>query len=146
MKVPFELPQIPSQSADATLISATNRTKSYKQRFDQLHDYFTQNFATSLLQNYTEAFKRHEATLEQAIPKEGTCGKTKAHTAHPPSSIDKTTPMLSRHYPLVFFAEQFLGQSLRILAEARSNLIRFDGSSMFDRDWVSVSFIHAQNS
>ena len=52
--------------------------------------------------------------------------------------------MLSRQYPLVFFAEQFIGQSLRVLAEARSNLIRFDGSSMFDRDWVSIFLIHGQ--
>ena len=39
--------------------------------------------------------------------------------------------------PLVFFAEQFLARSLKMLGHARSNLIRFDGSSMFDRNWVS---------
>lgn len=39
--------------------------------------------------------------------------------------------------PLIFFAEQFLSRSLKILGQERSNLIRFDGSSMFDRHWVS---------
>jgi hypothetical protein len=70
--------------------------------------------------------------------KEGKTGKQQqqAHSANTHSLVNNDTLILSRYFPLVFFAEQFLARSLKILAQSRSNLVRFDGSSMFDRNWV----------
>lgn len=85
-----------------------------------------------------EAFKKQQAALDAATPKDGKCGKKSINSATTRSLIENDTFELSRNFPLVFFAEQFLARSLKILAQSRSNLIRFDGSSMFDRNWVKL--------
>jgi hypothetical protein len=89
-----------------------------------------------------EEFKKQQAAIEASTPKDGKCGKKPiAHSATTTHSlIENDTLGLSRLFPLVFFAEQFLARSLKILAQSRSNLIRFDGSSMFDRNWVKFFF------
>ena len=85
-----------------------------------------------------EEFKKHQAAMDAAVPKDGKCGKKPlGHSATITRSMLESDALgLSRVFPLVFFAEQFLARSLKILAQSRSNLIRFDGSSMFDRNWV----------
>ncbi|CAM2697277.1 unnamed protein product [Rotaria socialis] len=120
----------PSPSTETTI-----RTGSYKQRFEQLRDYLTNNSAEPLLQTYMEDFKRQQAAVDAMTFKDTKQGKQPSHSANSHSSLGNDTLGLSRHFPLVFFAEQFLTRSLKILAQARSNLIRFDGSSMFDRNW-----------
>ncbi|CAF2892388.1 unnamed protein product [Rotaria sp. Silwood2] len=117
------------------IISATIRTSSYKQRLDQLREYLTNNSAKPLLQSYMEEFKRQQAALDVVAAKETKHVKQQSHSANTHSLLANDTLGLSRYFPLVFFAEQFLARSLKILAQARSNLIRFDGSSMFDRNW-----------
>jgi exonuclease VII large subunit len=119
-------------------ISATIRTTSYKQRLDQLRDYLITNSAKPLLQSYMEEFKKQQAALDALTTKEGKSGKQQLHSANTHSLREHDTSGLSRYFPLVFFAEQFLARSLKILAQSRSNLIRFDGSSMFDRNWVQT--------
>jgi hypothetical protein len=101
-----------------------------------LHEYFIDNAATPLIRTYTEELKRQQSTLDSTTVNEPKCGKTHASTAHAHLFADANKSIMSNHYPLIFFAEQFLAQSLKILAQARSNLIRFDGSSMYDRNWV----------
>ncbi|CAF3330500.1 unnamed protein product [Rotaria sp. Silwood1] len=120
----------PSSSVEATI-----RTGCYKQRLDQLRDYLINNSAKPLLQSYMEEFKRQQAALDAIAAKEGKHVKQQSLSANIHSSLDNDTSGLSRYFPLVFFAEQFLARSLKILAQARSNLIRFDGASMFDRNW-----------
>jgi hypothetical protein len=90
-----------------------------------------------------EEFKKQQAAIEASTPKDGKCGKKPiAHSAMTTHAvIENDTLGLSRLFPLVFFAEQFLARSLKILAQSRSNLIRFDGSSMFDRNWVKFFFV-----
>lgn len=117
-------------------ISATIRTSSYKQRLDQVRDYLINNSAKPLLQNYMEEFKKQQAAHDTMTSKQGKCGKQQVHSANIHSLQHNETATLSRYFPLIFFAEQFLARSLKILAQSRSNLIRFDGSSMFDRNWV----------
>jgi hypothetical protein len=119
-------------------ILATIRTASYKQRLDELRDYLINNSAKPLLQTYMEEFKKKQAALDASITKEGKRGKQPSHSATTHSLVNNDTLVLSRYFPLVFFAEQFLARSLKILAQSRSNLIRFDGSSMFDRNWVQT--------
>jgi hypothetical protein len=87
-----------------------------------------------------EEFKRQQAAHDTATTKDGKCGKQQPHSAITHSSHDNDISTLSRYFPLVFFAEQFLARSLKILAQARSHLVRFDGSSMFDRNWVEILF------
>ena len=120
------------------LILATLRTTSYKQRLDQLRDYLITNSAKPLLQSYIEAFKKQQAALEASAAKDGKSAKKATHSATMRSVTDGEASEVSRHFPLVFFAEQFLARSLKVLAQSRSNLIRFDGSSMFDRNWVNI--------
>jgi hypothetical protein len=115
---------------------ATIRTDCYKQRLDQLRDSLINNSAKPLLQSYMEEFKRQQAALDALTTKDGKGGKQQTHSANTHSLLDNNAIALSRHFPLIFFAEQFLARSLKILAQSRSNLIRFDGSSMFDRNWV----------
>lgn len=110
------------------------RANCYKQRVDELRTHLIDTSAKPLLQTYTEEFKRLQAAQETPSHTENKSGKGPAHSAHPHSRPDGATA--AQQYPLIFFAEQFLAQSLKILAQARSNLIRFDGSSMFDRNWV----------
>ena len=112
-------------------LSATIRANCYKQRVDQLRTHLIDSSGKPLLQNYTESFKRQQATQESKS------GKVQVNSAH--SRLDGDALLASQQYPLIFFAEQFLARSLKILAQARSNLIRFDGSSMFDRNWVRQS-------
>jgi hypothetical protein len=83
-----------------------------------------------------EEFKKQQAVLDALTTKEGKCGKQQIHSATTHSLVDNDIAVLSRYFPLVFFAEQFLARSLKILAQSRSHLIRFDGSSIFDRNWV----------
>ena len=109
----------------------TIRTNCYKERLDQIRDYLIQTSAKPLLQKYTEEFKRQQAALEATTNKESKCGKGSTHI-----HVDGEILSMSRYFPLIFYAEQFLARSLKTLAQARSNLIRFDGSSMFDRNWV----------
>jgi hypothetical protein len=85
-----------------------------------------------------EEFKRQQAAVDTMTTKEAKCGKQPSHSANARSLHDNNTSTLSRYFPLVFFAEQFLARSLKILAQARSHLVRFDGSSMFDRNWVEL--------
>lgn len=112
------------------------RTAAYKQRFEQLRDYLINNDAKPLLQEYMDDLKRQQAAIDAATLKDTKSGKSQSLSANTHASLNSDISALSRCFPLVFFAEQFLARSLKILAQARSNLIRFDGSSMFDRNWV----------
>lgn len=85
-----------------------------------------------------EAFKKQQATLEASMSKDSQSTKKPSHSAMTRSRMENDTLDFSRNFPLVFFAEQFLARSLKVLAQSRSNLIRFDGSSMFDRNWVTM--------
>lgn len=114
------------------------RTASYKERLDQLRDNLINNSAKPLLQSYTEAFKKQQVAFEASIPKDSQSAKKPTHSALSRSRLDGDALDLSRNFSLVFFAEQFLARSLKVLAQSRSNLIRFDGSSMFDRNWVTL--------
>ena len=119
---------------------ATIRTASYKERLDQLRDYLINNSAKPLLQSYMEAYKKQQAALEASMAKDSQSAKKPSHSAMTRSRMEGDAVDLSRNFPLVFFAEQFLARSLKVLAQSRSNLIRFDGSSMFDRNWVTLFF------
>ena len=91
-----------------------------------------------MLQSYIEAFKKQQAALEASTAKDGKSAKKPTNSGTRRSVMESDTLEVSRHFPLVFFAEQFLARSLKVLAQSRSNLIRFDGSSMFDRNWVNI--------
>ena len=92
--------------------------------------------AKPLLKTYSDELKRQQAEAANQTTKEIKSGKGSAQTAYKVATIDNDLSALSHQYPLIFFTEQFLSRSLRVLAQARSSLIRFDGSSMFDRNWV----------
>jgi len=119
---------------------ATIRTASYKQRLDDLRNYLTTNSAKPLLQNYMDEFKKQQAAQETTSTKDGKCGKHPVPNSAARALANSQTAALSQQFPLVFFAEQFLARSLKILAQSRSNLVRFNGSSMFDRNWVKKTF------
>jgi exonuclease VII large subunit len=120
------------------LFLATIRTGCYKQRFDQVRDSLINTSAKPLLQSYMEELKRQQTTVDTVTTKDGKSRKQQSHSADAHSLLDNNTFTLSRYFPLVFFAEHFLARSLKILAQGRSNLIRSDGSSLFDRNWVKI--------
>ncbi|CAF0806939.1 unnamed protein product [Adineta steineri] len=121
-------------------IQATIRSNCYKQRFEQLRDSLINNTAKPILQDFMDELKRQQTVVDNSIIKDAKNRKQQSHSADPhSSSLENNTLTSSYYFPLVFFAEHLLARSLKILAQARSNLIRSDGSSLFDRNWSAKS-------
>lgn len=101
-----------------------------------------ENEARPFLKSYADEFKRQQtASVENQPVRDNKTVKGSAQTIRTLTGHDNALQNYSRQYPLVLYTEQFLSRSIKVLAQARSSLIRFDGSSMFDRNWVTVCFL-----